>query len=148
SWGAFTKVSPASRALLGLEPEELLQKRYVEIVADEDRENTSSELKGSKSGSKSFECRLMRKDGSIISTLWSVTWSEADDSFICVAHDITERKQMERLKEEFVSMVSHDLRTPLTSVQNYLYLLAEGTYGKLNTVGKERLPAMERSIDR
>ncbi len=38
----------------------------------------------------------------------------------CVAHDITEKKRIENLKRDFVNMVSHDLRTPLTSVQAFL----------------------------
>jgi PAS domain S-box-containing protein len=62
--------------------------------------------------------------------------------------DVTERHEIERLKQEFVSMVSHDLRTPLTSVQSYLELLADGIYGKLNEPGLERLASLGESIDR
>ncbi|MBX9567637.1 MAG: PAS domain S-box protein [Candidatus Obscuribacterales bacterium] len=45
--------------------------------------------------------------------------------------DITERRQIERTKQEFVAMVSHDLRTPLSSVGGYLELLIEEVYGEL-----------------
>ncbi|HEY1231319.1 MAG TPA: PAS domain S-box protein, partial [Ramlibacter sp.] len=41
-------------------------------------------------------------------------------------HDISQRKEVERLKTEFVSTVSHELRTPLTSVYGSLRLLASG----------------------
>ena len=37
--------------------------------------------------------------------------------------DISERKEMERLKDEFVSTVSYELRTPLTSIAGSLGLL-------------------------
>jgi PAS domain S-box-containing protein len=51
--------------------------------------------------------------------------------FIAIFRDITERKQVERLKMEFVSTVSHELRTPLTSIRGSLGLVASGTLGKL-----------------
>ena len=46
--------------------------------------------------------------------------------------DITERRAIEKTKQEFLAMVSHDLRTPLSSVSAYLELLAAGLYGKLS----------------
>jgi PAS domain S-box-containing protein len=43
--------------------------------------------------------------------------------------DITARKEVERLKSEFVATVSHELRTPLTSIRGALGLLAAGAAG-------------------
>lgn len=40
--------------------------------------------------------------------------------------DVSARLEMERMKEEFVSMVSHELRTPLTSIRDSLGMLASG----------------------
>ncbi|MFC8799263.1 response regulator [Promicromonospora sp. NPDC057138] len=37
--------------------------------------------------------------------------------------DVTERREMERIKDEFVSVVSHELRTPLTSIRGALGLI-------------------------
>jgi PAS domain S-box-containing protein len=45
--------------------------------------------------------------------------------------DITERKRLDRVKDEFVATVSHELRTPLTSISGSLGLLVGGTAGKL-----------------
>ena len=45
--------------------------------------------------------------------------------------DISLRKDMERLKDEFVSTVSHELRTPLTSISGSLGLLVGHWAGKL-----------------
>jgi PAS domain S-box-containing protein len=45
--------------------------------------------------------------------------------------DISERKRLERLKDEFIATVSHELRTPLTSISGSLGLLIGGVTGKL-----------------
>ena len=42
---------------------------------------------------------------------------------VVVMQDITHLKELDRLKSEFVSTVSHDLRTPLTTIQGYIELL-------------------------
>jgi two-component system phosphate regulon sensor histidine kinase PhoR len=49
---------------------------------------------------------------------------------VVVMQDITHLKELDRLKSEFVSTVSHDLRTPLTTIQGYIELLAR--VGPLN----------------
>ena len=48
------------------------------------------------------------------------------------------------MKSEFVSIASHQLRSPLTSIRGYASMLLEGSYGKLSTKAKE---AVERIAD-
>ena len=50
---------------------------------------------------------------------------------LSVIIDISERKRMDRLKDEFVFNVNHELRTPLTSIAGSLGLMAAGAAGKL-----------------
>ncbi|MFB9313008.1 ATP-binding protein [Nocardioides plantarum] len=45
--------------------------------------------------------------------------------------DITQRREVDRLKNEFISVVSHELRTPLTSIRGSLGLLTSGKLGEL-----------------
>jgi PAS domain S-box-containing protein len=62
--------------------------------------------------------------------------------------DISERRAVERLKAEFVSTVSHDLRTPLTSIRGSLSLLAAGTLGELPEPAREAVTIAERNTIR
>ena len=39
--------------------------------------------------------------------------------------DVTQRREVDRMKDEFLSVVCHELRTPLTSIRGSLGLLAE-----------------------
>ncbi|QOY93191.1 PAS domain S-box protein [Massilia sp. UMI-21] len=55
-----------------------------------------------------------------------------EDAFFSVfLHDISERKRVEQMKNEFVATVSHELRTPLTAIQATLAMLADGMAGEL-----------------
>lgn len=47
-------------------------------------------------------------------------------SLIAVFHDVTELKHFERLRTEFVGNVSHELKTPLTSIKGFVETLKEG----------------------
>ncbi|MET4142029.1 PAS domain S-box protein [Pedobacter sp. UYP1] len=49
--------------------------------------------------------------------------SEGGDYFTGILHEITEKKQDEIRKNDFIGMVSHELKTPLTSIKGYMQLL-------------------------
>ena len=51
--------------------------------------------------------------------------------YTLVLRDLTQRRQVDRMKDEFLATVSHELRTPLTSVLGALGLLAGGAAGPL-----------------
>jgi len=48
---------------------------------------------------------------------------------VAIVYDITEIRQLERMKTAFVSTVSHELRTPLTSIKGFISTLLEDTEG-------------------
>jgi two-component system NtrC family sensor kinase len=62
-----------------------------------------------------------------------------------VLRDITRLKELDRIKSEFVSIVSHDLRTPLTTIRGYVSLLPR--VGPLNDMQHDFVARVERSMD-
>lgn len=45
---------------------------------------------------------------------------------VCLTVDVTERRELERMKQEFTANVSHELKTPLTSVLGYAEMIENG----------------------
>lgn len=155
--GTLVKVSPASTRVWGFAPQELEGKNIIDVLEPEVGKDAVRLLKEIKSGAASptFENRIKRKDGQYADMLWSVHWSQSESSWFCVAHDITERKQAEamikeavRLKQEFLAMVSHDLRTPLTSVDGILELIADDYFGEIPDDARTQLGVAMRNTAR
>lgn len=46
-------------------------------------------------------------------------------------------KELDKLKSQFLSVASHDLRAPLTAIRNFMSILLDGTYGKLPAAAEE-----------
>lgn len=59
-----------------------------------------------------------------------------------------ELMRMDRTKDEFVATVSHEFRTPLTSIKGYLETLIDEDAGKLNDSQKRFLQIVERNAER
>ncbi|QJC57848.1 Sensor histidine kinase ResE [Polaromonas vacuolata] len=65
-----------------------------------------------------------------------------------VLHDLSEWRQIERMKDEFLANVSHELRTPLTSVLGAVSLLAAGAAGELPPEAVELATVAQRNGSR
>jgi PAS domain S-box-containing protein len=62
--------------------------------------------------------------------------------------DVSQKKEVERIRREFVSTVTHELRTPLTSVRGGLTLLSAGALGELPAKAKDIVTMAERNTMR
>ncbi len=62
--------------------------------------------------------------------------------------DTTEKHKLEQLKRDFVNMLSHDLRSPISSLQILLTMLEDGDFGVLERDGEQRVSAAKRNTER
>lgn len=67
---------------------------------------------------------------------------------IAVFLDKTAQEELERLKTEFIAMITHDLKTPLTSIHGILALLEEGVLGQLSDHGREMTKRVKATCKR
>jgi signal transduction histidine kinase len=70
-----------------------------------------------------------------------------DSYFTGVLHEITERKQDEMRKNDFIAMVSHELKTPLTSLKAYLQLLQRQEVNAENSRHQNMLEKSVKQVD-
>ncbi len=93
--GRFASVSPACVKVWGYQPEELIGRKYIDLVAPEDVAKTNEAAQNIMSGieTTNFENRYRHKNGSLVTVLWAAYWSEQERLMFCVAHDETERSR-------------------------------------------------------
>ena len=56
--------------------------------------------------------------------------------------------ELDRLKAEFVSVASHEIKTPLSVIRGYVSLLIDGIYGAVNDQQKKTLESVSDQVDR
>ncbi|CAN5597147.1 hypothetical protein BH10CYA1_BH10CYA1_10920 [soil metagenome] len=147
--GRFSSINPASLSIWGYPDDDLRGRRCVDVLAEDSKQTlpTNRETLAAHPGG-SFENRIVTRDGTYRDMLWSVQKSEDEQSLFCVVHDITERKEAERFKQQLTAVVSHDLRTPLTSMQGALTLLSMGALGELPEQAAKKIKILDAEIVR
>jgi signal transduction histidine kinase len=71
--------------------------------------------------------------------------NEATKELGCAYNDL---KKLDDSKTEFLSLASHQLRTPLSAIKGYLSMVLEGSFGKLQTETEDALKSIYQSNER
>ncbi|MBT1706411.1 PAS domain S-box protein [Chryseosolibacter indicus] len=129
--GKLTLVNERTCDLLAYKPKELIGKSIFDFTLAQDSHLQRQIFGTIINGGKRFETekRVLRKDGSVRWVSESVT-AILDEhntviSTIGVILDITDRKELEHRKDEFIAVASHEIKTPLTSLTGYGQILEE-----------------------
>lgn len=98
--GRFVFVSAACVRIFGYTPQELIGRKMIDLVAPVDRERTLAAADRIMAGDPqlSFENRYVKKDGELVTIMWTACWSEKDQLRIAVARDVTARRHAESMQ--------------------------------------------------
>ncbi len=122
----YLYASPSIEKLFGLKPKQIIGKSYRELgVLEEICAIFDKALDTVFKTRKPFVFEYPFNDSIYFQALLTPEMNGTDDvqSVLVVSRDITHLKQLEQRKDEFLSIASHELKTPLTSVKAYGQLL-------------------------
>lgn len=145
--GQIERANPASSRLFGHATETLNQYRIGQLIPAMQRGNGDA-LAGQLG--KPLEVGGRHANGQPLELEITLSTYELPGRrlYIGMLRDISARKQVERLKSEFISTVSHELRTPLTSIKGSLGLLAAGTVGELPAAAQQLVGIAQSNSER
>lgn len=151
----YTSANKVYAELIGYEPSELLGKSWKGIVMSADRDKMQPALDHMhKTGKGEIEVRVLCKDESIfhahIVMIKIENKASGFSGYYMFLKDVTEHKYKESLeiKSEMISMVAHELRTPLHAVREGVSVMLEGLAGEISEDQKEVLESTKSSLDR
>jgi len=126
--GRYIYASPSHEKISGYSSEDLLDKSLLDFVHEEDQRKVEKELAKIVTGKTAKAVyRFRHRKGHYI-TMEGVGSGISDESgipyvMVTTSRDISQRVELERRKDEFISIASHELKTPVTSIKAYAQYL-------------------------
>ncbi len=145
--GEVLLMNPSAERLLGIQQEKKIGKSIMEGIKDEMLVSLSRE-----SGEKNERMiEVAGKDESMKKTIRSssaVIQNEDGDTvgMVNILTDITKQKQLDEVKNKFVSNVTHEFRTPIVAMQNAAQILLSPQAGDLNDTQTNFINIISRNL--
>ena len=152
-------INPIASLLVGEEKNKIIGKKYNEVfkfVLEKEKTEITSFIDEvytqGKTTSISDQTVLANKNGvfTAVSDSAAPIKDEKGKVVGCVVifRDVTKERKIDRAKSEFVSVASHQLRTPLSAIKWFLELLISGVAGQLSDEQKHYVSQVNDSNDR
>jgi len=150
--GTITRVNSAVCTLSGVGEDELLGQNCRDLFRAPQGHVSILDALAPDGSAQGLETVLLARGGEAVPVMISVGAMEENvgraRSYVIVAADIGERLRHEQQKDEFVTMVHHEVRAPLTAVRGAIGLLDGGVVGELGERGQELVKIALRNSER
>ncbi|MFH1046523.1 MAG: ATP-binding protein [Candidatus Omnitrophota bacterium] len=147
--GEVLLMNPAAEKLLGVKKEQkvgqpldkdLKNEQLISLIG-EDSETGGKEIE-LKSGNDETK-KILRASSAVIENEYGKTVG-----MVSVLTDVTKQRELDQLKSDFVSKVTHELRTPIVTVQNSVALILTKAAGPITEAQEKFLNIMQRNLKR
>ncbi|CAN5428981.1 hypothetical protein BH11CYA1_BH11CYA1_31680 [soil metagenome] len=163
--GRIVFINPACEAITGYSQSELLGRNLRDLIADKRQEETGSHsviidpnpsrglfsVIENRSIFESIDQNFIGKDGKLVPVHYVSSPLEKDGvvvGAVVTFRDVTMRKEAEKRVAEFYSTVSHELRSPLTSIRGALGLMEGGKAGEMPARAMRLVAIAKEECDR
>ncbi len=145
--GKIIHANPAAMRMLHLSEIDIQNKHYDDIIGVLNEKLMLSSIKQDESKGEGRE--NIRINDSVFLASYAPFRDEKGTSngIVMIIQDITERQKLDNMRKEFVANVSHELKTPLTSIKSYTETLLEGALED-KKLAKEFLNVINSETDR
>lgn len=153
--GIWRYISPAVTTAFGWSTSELIGRNGIDFVHPDDAELYTQGSRRLSTGRDTLTgvFRMRHRDGhyvwvETISRLLRDPVTGQPTGWVSNSRDISARRRMEQMKDEFVSTVNHELRTPLTAMLGAIGLAMSGNFGAISTQLARLLTIVKTNGDR
>lgn len=135
--------------LFGQKREELLFKNLFELVVSEKKQFSKTNLnKTQKHFLRNYSLINYKKDIKVpVEISIAPVCDELNSFLVAVIRDVTYQKETERLRDDFIATLTHDLRTPLLATISGLDFVLNKTLGEINDQQEKLFCAMKKSSE-
>ena len=150
--GKLTYINKAFYSYSGLSASDNINQEWIEIIHPEDREESIQEWNECIKSGREFnlEHRFRIRDGHYRWQLSrAVPLKDANgniESWVGTSTDIQEIKELDLQKDHFISIASHELKTPITSIKGYIQILLSTYNESKDEFLKKSLAAVDKQI--
>jgi len=145
--GKIITFNKAAESLLGWAENEAIGKNLTDIIQFDYKSSIEASMMHGRSSALFF----IRKDKTKFPAAITTTSYGHDKKIlgtITLFRDVTVEQNIDKMKNEFISLASHQLRTPLSAIKWYTEMLLNGDAGKLLTAQQEYAQTIYTSTER
>lgn len=133
-----------------LNAEKLNGMSILDLVSHDSVQATVEHMESCRRGESThlLELCMVDSNGRQLDTEWSSFWSEEHGLLFVVIRDVSSKKKLQRMKNDFINMISHDLRSPLMSMHASISLVIEGVRGQIPPAVRSIMESSVSDIDK
>lgn len=145
----ITNLNPRAIELFGQKKEVLIKENMFSLLVNDKKQFTKSDLKENKPlYLRDFYLVNYEKDTKVpVDISIAPVVSDSSVFYVAVIRDVTYQKETQRLRDDFIATLTHDLKTPLLAAISGIDFVLDKSLGEITSKQQELFSAMKKSLE-